>query len=185
MTFLLIPPYLIFAFFVMRAVLKKQPSRKRKWRMGLLTAFLLYLPFGWDVILGRAVFYTLCATQGGVHVYQTVELGAEYFDEDGVPLFYDKNEFFKNMSLMNRYLGNKDIERSENTFLNISKTKYKIIDSWNNRVLGEYIKYAFFGGWLANSTPFLVVGESCPEKEALDDKLIELTKNVFVNGHIK
>ncbi len=45
MTFLLIPPYLIFAFFVMRNVLKKQPTRKRKWQMGLLTAFLLYLPF--------------------------------------------------------------------------------------------------------------------------------------------
>ncbi len=183
MTLLLMPPYLIFAFFIMRAVLKKQLTRKRKWQMGLLTAFLLYLPMGWDVILGRAVFYSLCATQGGVHVYKTVELGSEYFDKDGVSLFYDRDQYFTDMSLRGYFVGIKDIEISDDNFLNISRTEYKIVDNRNNNVLGTYVKYANFGGWFMNYTGFAVKGVSCPIKENLDNDLIRLTTSVFIKDN--
>ncbi len=161
MTFLLIPPYLIFALFVIRNVLKKQHTRKRKWQMGLLTAFLLYLPFGWDVILGRAVFYGLCETQGGVHVYKTVELGAEYFDKDGVPLFYDRREFFKNMTLAKYYIGVDINDSPKSSLFDIGKSNYKIKDIRNSKVLGEYIGYANFGGWFVNHTGFVMKGDAC------------------------
>ncbi len=179
MTFLLIPPYLIFAFFVMRNVLKKQNTRKRKWQMGLLTAFLLYLPFGWDVILGRAVFYGLCATQGGVHVYQTVELGPEYFDKDGVPLFYDRDYGFDEMSLAEIYYGSNEYNINYMRRLNIAKDEYMIVNENNNDVLGLYRTYIYFGGWFVNYTGFHVSGESCPPLEVLSKDLRGLSNKVF------
>ena len=181
MTFLLIPPYLIFAFFVMRAVLKKQPSRKRKWRMGLLTAFLLYLPFGWDVILGRAVFYTLCATQGGVHVYQTVELGPEYFDKDGNLLLYDPKIGFEEMDVPDGYLVEVFDSRYFSRILNMSKIEYRIHAGKNKKILGTYRTYMYHGGWFINYTGFHVNGDLCPSPRKVSDSLLEMVNKVFVN----
>ena len=180
MTFLLIPPYLIFAFFVMRAVLKKQNTRKRKWQMGLLTAFLLYLPFGWDVILGRAVFYTLCATQGGVHVYQTVELGPEYFDEDGVPLFYDAKMNINDVNVAGKYIIKMKRDRYLSRILNLSKNQYEVIEVGSGKVNGDYILYKYFGGWFMSYTGFGEKGEGCPSSKLASEYLEEMIKNVFV-----
>ncbi len=178
MTFLLIPPYLIFAFFVMRAVLKKQLTRKRKWQMGLLTAFLLYLPFGWDVILGRAVFYGLCAMQGGVHVYQTVELGSEYFDKDGVLLLYDPKKGFNKMHMPNGYYNKIQRNRNHVKILNISRMSFNI--SEENVIIGSYVKYTYFGGWFMNYIEFGEKGEGCPSSKLASEHLEEMIKNVFV-----
>lgn len=181
MTFLLIPPYLIFAFFVMRGVLKKQNTRKRKWQMGLLTAFLLYLPFGWDVILGRAVFYGLCATQGGVHVYQTVELGPEYFDKDGVQPLYDPKRGFEEINLPSNYLAEINDNRYFSKLLNLSNIEYKIYDDKNGKILGVYKTYMYHGGWFINYTGFYVSGELCPSSRRVSESLSEMVNKVFVN----
>ncbi len=179
MTFLLIPPYLIFAFFVMRNVLKKQNTRKRKWQMGLLTAFLLYLPLGWDVILGRAVFYGLCATQGGVHVYQTVELGPEYWNEDGSPRFFSRDLGFDEINILDGYLGSRETDSDYSKALNLSVTKYEIVDVEKDVTMGVYVKYTYFGGWFMNYTGFHVGGESCPSTDKLDEDLLEFINRVF------
>ncbi|MCW9024494.1 MAG: hypothetical protein OQK73_07410 [Gammaproteobacteria bacterium] len=182
MTFLLIPPYLIFAFFVIRAVLKKQFTHNRKWQMGLLTAFLLYLPLGWDVILGRTVFYTLCATQGGIHVYQTVELGPEYWGENGEPRFFYRDLGFNEINIVDRYLGRRNTNSNYSKTLNLSITKYEVVDTEKNSTLGLYVKYTYFGGWFMNYTGFHVVGNSCPSSKNLDNDLVQLTQSVFVKA---
>ncbi len=94
MTLLLLPFYLLIVFFVIRWILKQIEGRRKRWLMFLFLAFLFYLPLGWDVILGRAYFHYLCATQGGVHVYQTVELGPEYWNPDGSPKFITEDGWF-------------------------------------------------------------------------------------------
>ena len=160
MTYLIIPPYLIIAFFVMRAVLKKQLTRKRKWKMGVLTAFLLYLPLGWDVILGRAVFYGLCATQGGVHVYQTVELGAEYFDKDGSPKFINKGLLNESI-LNNKY--NADIYKEIyfNKILSVKKIHTRIKESKSDKIIGKRVIFSYLGGWFSRYSGVFVRGEQC------------------------
>ncbi len=160
MTFLLIPPYLIFALFVMRAVVKKQLTRKRKWQMGLLTAFLLYLPFGWDVILGRAVFYTLCATQGGVHVYQTVELGPEYWNEDGSPKFILYNGELDE-SIFNGVYKYERVDQSVFDMGSVTKHPDRLIDTRNGDVLADRVTFVYRGGWFFRYTGFFVEGEPC------------------------
>ncbi len=161
MTFLLIPPYLIFAFFVMRNVLKKQPTRKRKWQIGLLTAFLLYLPLGWDVILGRAVFYGLCASQGGVHVYQTVELGPEYWNEDGSPRFVTKDGRFNSTVFNGKYKFEIIDKRYSENMMNTGQIIEKISDVSTGKPLGERVIIDYHGGWVAKYTGFFVRGSRC------------------------
>jgi len=174
MTFLLIPPYLIFAFFVMRAVLKKQNTRKRKWQMGLLTAFLLYLPLGWDVILGRAVFYGLCATQGGVHVYQTVELGPEYWNEDGRPKFILDNGELDENTFSGRYESKRASDRNFSKLLNIGKFERSIMDKKTGDKLGTLTRIMYFGGWFLNYTGFVVGASDCPSEYGIYPKFLKM-----------
>ena len=181
MTFLLIPPYLIFAFFVMWRVLKKQPDRKRKWRMGLLTAFLLYLPFGWDVILGRAVFYTLCATQGGVHVYQTVELGPEYWNEDGSPKFIMENGELDENIFGGRYESKRVSDRNFSKLLNIGRFERTIIDRKTGGKLGTLTRIMYFGGWFLNHTGFVVGANDCPSEYGIYPKLLKMVFIIDAN----
>ena len=56
----------------------------------LLFLVLLILPFA-DEIAGRIYFNHLCETEAGIKVYQTIELPAEYWDEDGAPKFLKPN----------------------------------------------------------------------------------------------
>jgi len=51
--------------------------------------FALLLPIA-DEIAGRIYFNHLCETEAGTKVYQTIELPAEYWNEDGNPKFFDK-----------------------------------------------------------------------------------------------
>jgi len=163
MTLILVIPYLIAVFFVVKAIVHQQKTVKRKWAIGLLMVFVLYLPLGWDVILGRAYFYYLCSTQGegGVHVYQTVELGSEYYDKDGRPKFVTWNDWFDSSVFNDRYKFKKKGERSFSPVLNIGKYTDIIVDKNDDHVLGDKISFIYFGGWFMKYTGFHVGGEGC------------------------
>ena len=53
----------------------------------LVFLFALAMPIA-DEIAGRIYFNHLCETEAGAKVYQTIELPAEYWDENGKPNFY-------------------------------------------------------------------------------------------------
>jgi len=79
--------YLSFVIAVSKSVYKKPEKVLTKWLASIGTAvFLLFVPMA-DNIVGEVYLKYLCATQGGIHVYQTVELRPEYFSEDGLSLF--------------------------------------------------------------------------------------------------
>lgn len=162
--------YMLAAYFIV----KVQKSKRRK----IIAAVIMILIPTWDIIIGRAVFYTLCVTQGGIHVYQTVELGAEYFDKDGVPLFYDRNKFVKNMGVAGRYKGVSEWE-GLNSLLHLRVHSEKIKDKKNNNILGEIKYFVYNGGWIFNS---LKVGggggESCPSYSGKNT--LELSKEIFL-----
>jgi uncharacterized membrane protein len=62
--------------------------------VGVLVFALLVLAPIADEIVGRAYFNHLCATEAGVKVYKTVELPADYWDEQGRPRFLEENGNF-------------------------------------------------------------------------------------------
>lgn len=161
MTLLLLPFYLLLVIFVIRWILKQIEGRGKRWLMFLLLAFLFYLPLGWDVILGRAYFHYLCATQGGVHVYQTVELGPEYWNPDGSPKFIQANgeldEDFFNGELKIRRTGENNISKISN----ISVYHTRLVDVKKERVLAERAKYVYTSGWFLKYTGFSTGGISC------------------------
>jgi hypothetical protein len=68
-------------------VMRRVKSPGRKWKAGLVTALIFFLIPTWDILLGRAYFYYLCATEGGIKIYGQVELPKEYWDEEGRPRF--------------------------------------------------------------------------------------------------
>lgn len=180
MSYLLLIPYLIFAIYIVVRVTRRRKTLLAKTGTVLLVSFLLYLPLGWDVILGRAYFNYLCATQGGVHVYQTVKLGKEYFDEEGVSGFYDKNKRYKDMRLGDKYKGSSYYDRNYSTKFNIAYATYSIHDVLENKVLGSVKVFTYFGGWFINHTGFHVVGESCFPDNVFDEKLRQLPTSVFL-----
>ena len=161
MTLLLLPFYLLIVFFVIRWILKQIEGRRKRWLMFLFLAFLFYLPLGWDVILGRAYFHYLCATQGGVHVYQTVELGPEYWNPDGSPKFITEDGWFDDDVFEGRYKFEREDNRNFNTTLNIGKYPDRVVDLKTGEVLGEKVSYVYFGGWFFKHTGFNVRGVRC------------------------
>ncbi len=56
---------------------------------GLSVFLLVFLVLFGDEIAGKMYLDHLCATEAGVKVYQTVELPAEYWDEEGEPRFFN------------------------------------------------------------------------------------------------
>jgi len=80
-----VPVCIGIAFWVGRKVINRSLPFKIT---GGLAVFLiiLVLPVS-DEIAGRIYFNHLCKTEAGVKVYRIIELPAEYWDEDGKPLW--------------------------------------------------------------------------------------------------
>ena len=154
--------YLSFVIAVSLWVHTKPEKISSKWLASIgIAIFLLFIPVV-DDIVGEVYFKYLCATQGGFKVYQTVELGSEYFDKNGIPYFYDRKKTLGKMSMGNRFFGREISDRNYSKKLNIGQYIYEIFDKENNQVIGEYTRFIHFGGILVNSTGLHVIGEGCP-----------------------
>ncbi|MGA8148236.1 MAG: hypothetical protein WB870_11770 [Gallionellaceae bacterium] len=123
----------------------------RRWLKGLMVVIWILIPTG-DEIVGRVYFNHLCSTEGGVKVYQSVELPAEYWDDKGVGKFFKVNgdldhSFFRGrfeeLSFTNPY----------SSALGIDETRQKVVDKSNQVVLGEVVSFMFWGGWFSRNFP--------------------------------
>jgi len=107
-----------------------------------LFAFLIL--FG-DEIAGGIYLNYLCATKAGVKVYQTVELPAEYWDEQGKPKFYDEKN--GNFYLSKDYPTEFKID-SNYSFLYIDKLVTHLRDQKKDKLFSERVSYMLWGGWI-------------------------------------
>jgi len=145
-----------------------------KWMKGLVVVILILIPTG-DEIAGHFYFNHLCSTEAGAKVYQTVELPADYWDDQGNPRFY-----------VNRYGDNKlrfifpdktmiDAPQFEFTwvstpyseFFHIDKDVLQIKDREKNTTLGDYYLFRYWGGWL-DTQIFSMMHNSAVSCEAKD-----------------
>ncbi len=177
----LMPLYFIIVCVVIYKLMKKYKGQ-HKWRRFFLLAFLFYLPVGWDVILGRAYFYYLCNKDAGIHIYETVELGPEHWNEDGTPKFittktHNGETYFNNFD--EAYFDNRyefhvaRIDRTFSTSFNILRDLMQIVESDSKKVLGEEVRYLYWGGWVWNTEqPFSTQSEVCfPLNDYADNPL--------------
>ena len=162
--------YFIFAVIVIYKLMKKYQG-KHKWRRFLLLAFLFYLPVGWDVILGRAYFHYLCNKDGGIHIYDTVELGPEFWNKDGRPNFYDEKGRFDEDYFSGKYSQSSIFpDKSLKSFLPVRRDLTQVTDNSSETVLGEKVSYLYVNGWVVNTwQPFSTRGTRCFGYKDLED----------------
>jgi len=178
-TGLILIVYFSFVIAVSKWVYKKQQKTSVKWVASIGTAvFLLSAPMA-DNIIGEIYFRYLCATQGGIHVYQTVELGSEYFDESGAPKFIDSKGNIKT-EMLNDYDFTREQDRNFHTVFRIVKIIYRVRNNKSGHVAGDRITYFFYGGWLVNSTGMHARGAQCPTTK--DVPLTDLINNIFTKN---
>ncbi|MCB2184531.1 MAG: hypothetical protein KQH63_21115 [Desulfobulbaceae bacterium] len=153
-------------------------EKKKIWMTIGCILFFLVVPFG-DEILGPIYFRYLCASQGGYHIYQTVELGPEYFDKDGSPKFITETGELDEEMLGGRFVKKRDNNKKFSTLLNISRLHTFIEDTTNNKVIGRHVAFSYWGGGILNSLGFeRVVASRCHQSDSYH---LNLIKKVFLS----
>ncbi len=151
---------------------KRFDGRGTKITVGLL-AFLLvfFVPLA-DEIAGRSYLNYLCSTQAGVKVYETVELPAEYWNEQGNPKFFDeKNGNFH----LEGYTTDAKIQKYSPLF-RIEKFRFSYLERQSGKILGEVTSYRYMGGWIQEYlSPAPGGGGRCDLPELRDSRRIVLS----------
>ncbi len=168
----------IITWFVARQ-LRERKLKRRAWLVGIIVIILIPT---WDVILGRAYYYSLCATQGGAKIFKQVELPTEYWDEDGHSTFLEDfiarkrdrvtleidEEFHKNYKFISKTI------KQRPSFFNIEKDLRSVVENRSGKILGTYITIFYFGGWLLNSTAIGgPSGTYCPKGSGLYGQFLQ------------
>lgn len=143
-------------------------SIRKSVRIGVISLVILIIaavPLG-DVYIGSLKLENLCESEGGMHIYKTVEVdgflsrylvfnkvidGYSYIESEHGTKFYkvinvnEENIFEKIEKPISRYI--LDYERN---VLNptMAKTRHFIEDKNTGSILGEKINYVYYGGWL-------------------------------------
>jgi hypothetical protein len=123
-----------------------------------------------DEIAGGIYLNYLCNTEAGVKVYQTVELPAEYWDENGKPKFYDDKN--GNFTLEGYRV---DYETGVySSFFHVDNAGYKRAEVRSGQVLGEVTDFRHWGGWIKrNFNPAGPSANSCENRKEHSNNLIK------------
>ncbi len=126
----------------------------------IIFLLLFFLPFA-DEIAGRIYFNYLCTTEGGVKVYQRVELPAEYWGKQGRSKLFNKNGY------LNHDFWVKELDESGgkvkrySTIFAIDKDTYPIKERISQNVLAEVTTFRYWGGWIRRNLSLNNVADSC------------------------
>lgn len=140
-------PWLLFCVWAGAKAAKRFTSGSAKFAVGLGVAVLLMMPVA-DEIAGRIYLNHLCATEAGVKVYRTVELPAEYWDEQGRPRFFNQyGNLERDLWLSKLDESSGDIKRHSTVFA-IDKRTSSVKERTSQKVLAEVTTFLYWGGWL-------------------------------------
>ena len=125
--------------------------------MGVLVfLFVMVAPVA-DEIAGRIYFNHLCKTEAGVKVYQTIELPAEYWDEDGKPRFYDESN-----GNLNLPVGFIEWETTTEKYpLHLEKVISVMREKESGKKLNERVLFFYWSGWVVRNFSPHNTGTSC------------------------
>lgn len=112
-------------------------------------ALAFFAPFA-DEITGHLYFNHLCSTEAGVKVYQTVELPAEYWDEQGRAKFLKPNGDLDKTILGNRF-SEPAVKKPYSDVFGIDEYHQQVVDSSTHQILGEVIIFMHWGGWVSRN----------------------------------
>jgi hypothetical protein len=127
------------------AVRTQNTPRRKGIAAAVATTIVVLIPT-WDIILGRAQFNYLCATNSGIRVHKRVQLGPEYRDIHfpSVSVEYRRLPFAKEYPY--RFASNPDVFGPAV----IEMTRYVITEAKTGEVIGSSTDYVYRGGWFEN-----------------------------------
>lgn len=153
--------------------------------MGALTGLFFIAVLWGDTIAGYIYLNHLCTAQGGSHVYQTVELGPEYWNEDGSAKFI----YPKRTIINGKFVGGKFNDMFSKKFTsNSTSNKYleygiykfeREVRNYENDLIAEYRFYLYKGGWLDNSIGYETTASNCGKTDL--NYPINFYKTIFLN----
>ncbi|MCG7926930.1 MAG: TIGR04086 family membrane protein [Candidatus Thiodiazotropha taylori] len=118
--------------------------KKPGWKIGVLTAMVMYLLLFWDLIPFHVAHKYYCETEGGYSAYKTLnEWKDENLEVASTPKPVEKFNFEQN-SNKKKYLMNQRFAweiTTTNLFLDIQKRDNRIIDTKNNELMAQYIDF--------------------------------------------
>lgn len=160
--------YLLTAFFITRRLVKRATSTRAKWAIGTLSALVFFLIPTWDHLFGGMYFNYLCAKEGGIKIYKTMELGREYYLQPGEIDYNTAGRLpATGGELDHRKLGEtfSTETRPQNlsNFFRIEKYVYLVREKISDQVLATSTRFVYRGGWLVNHLGAHVVGVGCPD----------------------
>lgn len=164
--------YLTIAVMATRLLMRQVESRHAKWSVGFASALVFFLTPTWDEIAGRIYLYKTCATEGGVRVYKTVNLGPEYWDKDGKPIFVTSYQNRPTVIMKGQYKFVSEGYKPYSDTFNLRKYQLKLVKTESGEEFGTYTKIAFGGGWLLNRVPAHYGAVICPSAPLFDSELI-------------
>lgn len=176
----LIATWFFVGWIIYRIWKANQPKNKLKKIIHIVIGIVLFsIWFGgafWEVS-GKKMYWDakvreLCAKDGGVKVYETVELPADQFDKWGRVLLYQPTK--RENALGNNYLFKSDTEFIRKNNPKIWRDQYQIHRRSDGKLLGESIGYSRVGGDLPG--PWHPSSFGCPPN-AGDASLV---KKIFV-----
>jgi len=159
--YLVLLAWLPIAIWVAVKLAKRFKSRATRIAGGL-GLFLLFfvLPFG-DEIAGKFYLAHLCSTEERVKVYRTVELPADYWDEQGKPKYLGANGFVDMKLLPSQFKWHNIDEPYIDSTIKIRRRRWQLLDGNTQTVLGERITYMRYFGWMNRFSPAPNIGEGC------------------------
>lgn len=156
--------YVLLGLFIANRLVRLAIKPFHKTLIALAVVLIFVLIPIWDIILGQLYFKYLCETEGGIKIYKQVILLEKYWDERSNPAFITSVGKFDPEPLNNQYkfINIHQAPDSVAEFLNIEQTVKSIIKTESDEILGQYILFYYFGGWLPNSTGLHGSADVCP-----------------------
>ena len=136
------PLFLIVIFAVVALIaiiilMKKVTGTKKRWLGGLsVFGIAFFILFG-DEIIGRMYLGYLCENKAEMKIYNTVELPAKYWNEDGSPKFISGRGVLDKGMYDSRYGWKFVKEPYLNFIIHIEKEKWIFKDKISHRKIGE------------------------------------------------
>lgn len=143
--------YIRLAMWIAKKLVGKRESKQWKWGVRAAVALIFVLIPTADSILGHLYFNHLCSTEAGVKVYQTVELPAEYWDENGKPKFFNQYGNLQRDLWINKLDEPPGRVEPYSTVFAIDKDTSFVKERTSQKVLAEVTTFRYWGGWFAQS----------------------------------
>ncbi|MDY0397714.1 hypothetical protein [Desulfuromonas thiophila] len=174
----LIGVWLLAGWVIYRLWRRWHPQKLKEKVLHIAIGFLIFCVwFGgafWEVA-GKKMYWDaqvrkLCAIDGGVKVYETVELPEEMFNQWGQPNFYQPTQ--GENALGKDYIFRSEIKKYRKSDPSISRRLYQVFRKENNKILGETVIYVRSGGDLPG--PWHGSTYRCPEDGGIIPLLVEI-----------